>query len=165
MIVIKNLLVATDYSDVSKTALHYGRALAHAHGATLHVVNVVEHFFTVTGLEGYIGDAAGLSHDVEQAARSRLDAAITDDDRRTLRARGVLLSSDRPAIAIAQYAKDAAIELIVVGTHGHGRLSHLLTGSITERIVQLAPCPVLIVRHPEQEFVVPDAPVGVQRRM
>jgi nucleotide-binding universal stress UspA family protein len=165
MIVITNLLVATDYSDVSKTALSYGRALARAYGATLHIVNVVDNLFTITGLEGYIGDAAGLLEDVEHAARRQLDAVISDDDRRTLHARGVLLSSDRPAVAIARYAKDAKIELIVIGTRGHGRLWRLLLGSMTERIVERAPCPVLVVRHPEHEFVVPDAPMGVRRRM
>ncbi|MBZ5556983.1 MAG: universal stress protein [Acidobacteriia bacterium] len=163
MIVIKNLLVATDHSDVSMTALNYGRALARAYGSTLHVVNVVENFFTVTGLEGYIGDAGGVSQDIEQAARRQLDGAITDDDRRRLRAKGILLSSDRPAVAIARYARDATIDLIVMGTNGHGRLSRLLMGSVTERIVGLAPCPVLIVRQPEHEFVVPDPPAGVRR--
>jgi nucleotide-binding universal stress UspA family protein len=165
MIEIKNLLVATDYSDDSNTALTYGRALGRAYGATLHVVNVLDNLFTITGLEGYIGDAAGLSQDVEQTARRQLDAVISEDDRRTLHARGVLLSSDRPARAIARYAKDAKIDLMVIGTRGHGRLWRLLLGSVTERIIELAPCPVLVVRHPEHEFVVPDAPAGVRRRV
>jgi nucleotide-binding universal stress UspA family protein len=157
MIVIKNLLVATDFSDVSKVALTYGRALARTFGAALHVVNVVEILFTVTGLEGYITNAAGLSEDLEQAARRQLEAAITNEDRRSLQVKAVLLRSDKPAIAVVRYAKDAGIDLIVIGTDGHGRMAHLLTGSVAEHIVRLAPCPVMTVRHPEHEFVLLDA--------
>jgi universal stress protein A len=157
MIVIKNLLVATDYSDVSNVALTYGRALASAFGATLHVVNVVENFLTVTGLEGYITNAGGVSQNIAQAARQQLEAAITEDDRLTLRAKAVLLTSDKPGMAVVKYARDADIDLILIGTHGHGGIAHLLMGSVAERIVRLAPCPVLTVRHPEHEFVVPDA--------
>jgi nucleotide-binding universal stress UspA family protein len=69
--------------------------------------------------------------------------------------------SDSPAEEIADYARDASIELIVVGTHGRTGVSHLLVGSVAERVVRTAPCPVLTVRHPEHEFVVPDAKAAV----
>ena len=49
------------------------------------------------------------------------------------------------------------INLIIIGTHGRGAVAHLLMGSVAERVVRTAPCPVLTVRHPEHEFVVPDA--------
>lgn len=156
MILIKNLLVATDYSDASEAALTYSRALARAFGATLHVVNVFENILAVTGLEGYITNARGLSEDVEQSARRQLEAATTAEGRRGLRAKAVLLNSARPAIAVVTYARDAGIDLIVIGTHGHTGMAHRLMGGVAERIVRLAPCPVLVVRHPEHEFVVPD---------
>jgi nucleotide-binding universal stress UspA family protein len=47
--------------------------------------------------------------------------------------------------------------LIVMGTHGRGPVAHLFMGSVAERVVRMAPCPVLTVRHPEREFVTPDA--------
>jgi universal stress protein A len=49
------------------------------------------------------------------------------------------------------------IDLIVMGTHGRGALAHVVLGSVAERVVRLAPCPVLTVRNPEHEFVRPDA--------
>jgi nucleotide-binding universal stress UspA family protein len=58
-----------------------------------------------------------------------------------------------PAQAITDYAKKAEIDLIVVGTHGRRGLSHMVTGSVAERVVRTAPCPVLSVRHPEREFI------------
>ena len=65
-----------------------------------------------------------------------------------------------PAHAITEYAKEAAVDLIVLGTHGRGAVAHLLMGSVAERVVRTAPCPVLTVRHPEHEFVLPDALVA-----
>jgi len=65
-----------------------------------------------------------------------------------------------PAESIVQYAKEYAIDLIVMGTRGNRALAHLLMGSVAERVVRTAPCPVLTVRHPEREFLVPDALVA-----
>jgi nucleotide-binding universal stress UspA family protein len=53
------------------------------------------------------------------------------------------------------------MELIVMGTHGRTGVSHLLVGSVAERVVRTAPCPVLTVRHPEHEFVLPDPATAV----
>jgi hypothetical protein len=68
----------------------------------------------------------------------------------------VLITSNAPYAAIVDYATQKHIGLIVAGTHGHGAVAHALVGSVAERIVRTAPCPVLTVRNPEQEFVVPD---------
>ena len=54
-------------------------------------------------------------------------------------------------------ASTAAMDLIVRGTHGRGAMARLLAGSVAEKVVRSAPCPVLTVRHPEHEFVLPDA--------
>ena len=66
----------------------------------------------------------------------------------------VFLEGD-PATEIARYAQDANMDLIVMGTHGHSGLAHMLLGSVTEKVVRKSPCPVLTVRHPEHEFVHP----------
>ena len=78
-----------------------------------------------------------------------------------LRAKAVIVTSNVPADAIVEYAKDFGVNLIVVGTHGRGVVAHLLLGSVAERIVRIAPCPVLTVRHPEREFVLPDVVLEV----
>ena len=66
-----------------------------------------------------------------------------------------------PPAAIIQYARDHDIDLVVIGTHGRGPFSHLLMGSVAERVVRTAPCPVLTVHHPEHEFVFQEALVAV----
>jgi nucleotide-binding universal stress UspA family protein len=69
---------------------------------------------------------------------------------------GIIVTSSAPAFAIVEFAKGSNVNLIVIGTHGRGGMAHLLLGSVAERVVRLPPCPVLTVRHPEREFVLPD---------
>jgi nucleotide-binding universal stress UspA family protein len=69
----------------------------------------------------------------------------------------VVITATSPALSIVEYAQNHEIDLIVMGTHGRGALAHLVMGSVAERVVRLARCPVLTVRHPEHEFIRPDA--------
>ena len=82
---------------------------------------------------------------------------LSDEDREKLGARAAVLTATSAADAITAYARDNRVDLIVVGTQGRGGVARLFVGSIAERVVRLAPCPVLTVRHPEHEFVLPDA--------
>ena len=66
-----------------------------------------------------------------------------------------LMVTGAPAAEIVRYAEDQSINLIVMGTHGRGMVAHALLGSVAEKVVRHAPCPVLTVRHPEREFVMP----------
>ena len=68
-----------------------------------------------------------------------------------------------PYAEILLYAGEHDIDLIVMGTHGRGAVAHLIMGSVAERVVRTAPCPVLTVRHPDHEFVLPDALVAVAK--
>jgi nucleotide-binding universal stress UspA family protein len=149
MIVLRNVLVATDFSPPSQTALIYGRALARTFGATLTLLHVSDNFF--------LRPVAADPHDLMAAKARMLDELVLDEDRRAVGgARPVLEVSDSPAQTIADYARTHAIDLIVIGTHGRTARSQLLLGSVAERMVRIAPCPVLTVRHPEHEFVLPD---------
>jgi len=150
MIVLKSVLVATDFSPPSQAALNYGRALARTFGASLHVVHVAENFF--------MRSTPPDPHAVVAAKLRMLRAQLTDDDWTTLRARRVVKVSDSPAESIVEYARTEGVDLIVMGTHGRSAVSQLLVGSVAESVVRRAPCPVLTVRHPEHEFVIPDPP-------
>lgn len=156
MIVLKNILVATDFSEPSAKALAYGRDLARSYAASLHVLHVTENIMLRYAPE--VGFAVPeMQRDLDRAARKNLDALIGDPDARTLRVIPVLESATNAAAAIVDYARAQEIDLIVVGTHGRGLVQHLLMGSVAERIVRTAPCPVLAVRAHEREFIVPDA--------
>jgi len=164
MITLRNILVATDFSEPSDAALTYGRALARNFGATLHVVHVAGQVSTlVYGAEAYAVPMPELQQEVEDSARKQLASLMIDNDPLPLPKREVVVTSNAPAAAIVEYATRERIDLIVAGTHGRGGMAHLLMGSVAERIVRTAPCPVLTVRHPEHEFVVPDALVAVAK--
>ena len=157
MIRIKNVLVATDFSEPSTVALEYGREIARTYDATLHVIHVTEDLRWRFAADATLAFPAGAQEDLEAAARTRLDAILHDEDRTQRRARAVVNTAVNTPEAIVAYSKAAAIDVIVMGTHGRSGFAHVLLGSVAERVVRLAPCPVLTVRHPEHEFIAPDA--------
>ena len=166
MVTLKNVLVATDFGEASETALAYGRALARSFGARLHVVHIVGNAQMWVGIDGYAFDVTELQREMEQGARKQLGQLVTEEDRRELRAEAIVRTAASPAMEIVSYAKDANVDLIVMGTHGRGAMAHLMMGSVAERVVRTAPCPVLTVRNPEHEFILPDALQTVaQKRM
>lgn len=166
MMKITNVLVATDFSDASESALLYGREFARTFGATLHVLHVVENPVMWAGAEAVSVDFARLQAELEAGAHNTLNRVITAEDREQLGAVTVVRTGSSPAFEIAVYAKGEGIDVIVIGTHGRGLLGHLLMGSVAEKVVRIAPCPVLTVRHPEHEFIQPDAleTVGAVKR-
>ena len=148
MILLKQILVATDFSDASGAALEHGRALASSFGATLHVLHAMEN--------GFLRPVPGDPHALKAATARELEHCLTADDRASLRAIATIETADTPAEAIVGYAKRHTIDLVVMGTHGRAGLERLLLGGVAETVVRTAPCPVLTVRHPEHDFVVPD---------
>ena len=164
MIVMKRILVATDFGEASDAALAYGRELARTFGAKLDVLYVTENVLTRGfGVEGYVAQFPDLQRDLDQAAEKQLEALLSDEDRKDLGARAVVLTMNSPAAAIVSHAADSGADLIVLGTHGRGAVAHLVMGSVAERVVRTARCPVLTVRHPEHEFVRPDALVAAAK--
>jgi nucleotide-binding universal stress UspA family protein len=164
MIALKKVLVATDFGPASESALRYGRALARGFGAALHVLHVTDNVF-IRAMDGYGYTAIPpqVQEDLERAGRKQTEGLLDDEDRRELRAVAVTVTSTSPADAIVEYVRTHGIDLIVMGTHGRGAVAHLFIGNVAERVVRMAPCPVLTVRHPEHEFVLPDALVAVRK--
>jgi nucleotide-binding universal stress UspA family protein len=152
---LKRILVPTDFSKSSANALMYGVAFATRFGAELYLLHVVQ------DLALFIPEAVmvtpPLLPPVEQfitAARAALERAVQDLARPEVRihpevAEGVAFEE------ILRFARERDVDLIVMGTHGHTGLAHLFLGSVAEKVVRRAPCPVLTVRHPEHEFVHP----------
>ena len=146
MIVLKNVLVATDFGPAANAALTYGCALARNFGAELHLLHVMENSF--------LRASPADPHAHRAAVLRTLHEGLTASS--GPKAHVVVETSDNPAHAITEYAKAADIDLIVMGTNGRGGVAQLLVGSVAERVVRTARCPVLTVKHPEHEFVLPD---------
>jgi universal stress protein A len=164
VILLNSVLVATDFGDTSKSALEYGRNLARAFGATLHVLHVAQRVAPLAGAEFDTTNLGDLQADVMDDAQRQLEALLTNDDRTRLHAKPMVVASSAVASAIVAYAKETHVDVIVVGTHGRGAVSHLLMGSVAEHVVRNAPCPVLVVRPNEHEFILPD-PVSAATRI
>ena len=158
---LKRVLVATDFGAASERALAYGRELARTFGAKLRVLHVVENVAARYATEVAFVDFPDLQVKVEEAAQKRVNGLLTDDDRKTLEATAVIVTSNSPATAIVEYAATEPTDVIVVGTHGRGTVAHFFMGSVAERVVRTAPCPVLTVHAAEHDFLAPDALVAV----
>lgn len=158
MIAIKNILVATDFGEPAEAALRYGEELARKFDATLHVLNVVDdvaaHVSVASGLPLALDE---VQAQLEGEAIESLRALLPEPDRSALHAKLFTLTSPAPAAAIVAYARDADIDLIVIGTHGRHGLSHFFLGSVAQHVSRSASCPVLTVRAHAREFIKPDA--------
>ena len=148
MVTIKKILFPTDFSEFSKAAEKSACDLADEFGAELHVLHVLNDLFLTMPLT-----AAALL-----ISPDSLEKEVTFAEREILKIPPTVLAGKQVVRAVrigstydtvVQYAKENAIDLIVMGTHGRIGLRHALLGSIAERVVQLAPCSVLTVR-PEQ---------------
>ncbi|NOT28637.1 MAG: universal stress protein, partial [Acidobacteria bacterium] len=132
------ILVPIDFSATSSAALTYARALASAFNATLHLLHIAAVTFLCAGGVGSIRS--------RQAAMADLDTLLGDEDRQLFRATATVEYAQMPAEAIVHHALANDVELIVMGTHGHTGLAHVLLGSVAEWVVRRAPCPVLTLR-------------------
>ena len=151
MIRLERILVPTDFSEHSDAALKYARALAGAFGARLHLLHVVQDPYSQPwAAEAFATQLGVMVSDWESQARKRMAASLPaeDADRATI---ATAIGSPFQEIIRCASQHDAA--LIVMGTHGRGAIGHALLGSVAERVVRKAPCPVLTVRQPEREFV------------
>jgi len=141
------ILVPTDFSTHAESALGYATALAKQSGASVEVLHVLdEPFMPATwSAEVYLPDLPELREQLAADADARLA-----DYRERIHKDGIPIltttRSGRPAEVIVAYAKAAGADLIVMGTHGRSGLSHLFMGSVAERVIRTAPCPVLTVR-------------------
>ena len=146
MTAINRILVPVDFSAHSDRAIEYALAMGKHFGACVELFHVVEDPFESGGWgsEVYISDLDGIRQRAMDDARARLE-----------RCRATLSAGDFSIVAtvrmghvahtIVEYAATTPADLIVMGTHGRTGLAHFIIGSVAERVVRLAPCPVLTV--------------------
>lgn len=155
MIDLHRILVPTDFSKHSHNALAYAAAFAEKFGAELYLLHVVQ------DMALFIPEAVSVAppavppiEQMSAAVHAALVRLVHDNDLGRLRVH-CEVREGTPFYEIIQYARAADIDLIIMGTHGRSGLVHVLLGSVSERVVRKAPCPVLTVRDPEHEFVHP----------
>lgn len=146
MIRLKRVLLPTDFSDFAGAAADYACDIAERFEAELHVLHVFEDFVAVVSPELNV---SGLIEDfvaqAEAAARQRIKSVPGDAWGGKLPVVRVVRAGF-PFAEVIRYSREAACDLIVMGTHGRTGMAHLFLGSVAERVVRAAPCPVLTVR-------------------
>lgn len=141
MFQIKRILAPTDFSEASFAAVHYALELAKIAGAELHLLHVIE-------LPIYYSPAFGgftpNREELDAYADAGLESVTLADEPTTVpvirrHVEGAAGSS------IAEYAEENNIDMIVIGTHGRNAAQRFFVGSVAERVVRKAPCPVVTV--------------------
>jgi nucleotide-binding universal stress UspA family protein len=152
---LKKILVPTDFSEESRKAQRYGCELADKFSAELHLLHVLPDPAIVgTEGDGFYQLPGNFLEELRADARKQLSELVAPEweaGKQVVRE----LREGPPFLNIVRYARENGIDLIVMGTHGRSALSHALMGSVAEKVVRKAGCPVLTVRDPEHEFVMP----------
>lgn len=146
---LKNIVCAMDFSANSDEAIDYASNLAKTFGAELVLIHVIEDVleaaasipFTYAGTEGFDKQLVQLKAKINGELQKRSEE---------LNKSGVKTSysvlEGNPVAELIEYPSDHPCDLIVMGTHGRTGLTHLLIGSVAEKVVRKAPCAVLTVR-------------------
>jgi nucleotide-binding universal stress UspA family protein len=153
---LKKICVPTDFSEHSEYALRYAVTLASQFSAELHLLHIVQDIVPTVPEPGLaILPTDEIMRSLEKGAEEGLNNFVPKEWAEQLNIVRVIRHGV-PFHEICQYAKQSTIDLLVLATHGRSGLAHFLLGSVAERVVRSAPCPVLTIRHPEHEFIVPE---------
>jgi len=148
---IKKILVPIDFSDYSKNALKYAVGFAKHFGSKMYIVYVVEP--AVYPADFSLGQVAIPTTDVDmsQRAENELDRLAKEHIGESVQYEKII-KTGKPFVEIIETASEIDADLIIIATHGHTGVEHLLFGSTAEKVVRKAPCPVLTLRDPIKGF-------------
>lgn len=148
MLRLKTILLPVDFSEPCLKATEYAVELATRFGATLHLLHVIED--PVIYLPMFESYSLPTREQFETYAQDRLENWIDESCTCPLELHWL---HGRPARSITDFAKKRDLDLIVLGTHGRGLATHLILGSVAEKVVRTASCPVLTIHPTGQQFV------------
>ena len=147
---IKNIMVPIDFSDYSKNALRYAAQFAKSFNAKLYLIYVVEPMIYPADFS--MGQVAIPSADMDLQGRAEEELQkLAAEIGNSLEVEAII-KTGKPFFEINDAAKEKDIDLIIIATHGHTGVEHLLFGSTAEKVVRKAPCPVLTLREPIKGF-------------
>ena len=153
---LKRILVPTDFSEPSERSAAYAVELARRYEAEeVHCIHVSDIPADLLATSNYY--MTGPSEQYIEQIREESRKGLEDFVRRNLAGVPVKTAflEGRPFVEIVRYARANQIDLIIIATHGRTGLKHVLFGSVAEQVVRKAPCPVLVVKRDERDFVMP----------
>ncbi len=146
MITLRNILCPIDHSKHSESALKYAIAFALKDKAKLYLMHVLDSR-THEEAEG-ISELTAIDEEGMNDLKDKLEKSVPEEIRGEIKYEA-LVSLGVPFDEIVKVANEKSIDLIVMGTHGRTGLSHVMLGSIAEKVMRDAPCPVMIVKYRE----------------
>jgi universal stress protein A len=148
---LNRVLVPTDFSETSKKAVQYALRFAEQFGCEIALIYVVEPATPMIGAP--LAVEPFTDEDEFSMAEKDLVALAAESHTNGARSVSSLVRVGHAPNEITKAAKDLDVDLIIISTHGYTSWRHLCIGSTAERVVRTAPCPVLVVREKEHEFV------------
>jgi len=148
---LKKILVPIDFSAMSKKAFQYAVRLASQFGCEIVLLHVVEPVTAIAGTPLAVDIFAQPEEDAI-AAKAELASLAARSRNHPNRFTSAVRTGHAPN-EITKAAKDLDVDLILIATHGYTSWRHLCIGSTAERVVRTAPCPVLVVRDKEHDFI------------
>ncbi len=152
---ISKVLVPIDFSDYSKSALKYAVSFVKYFGAQLILVYVVEPVIYPPDFS--MGQIAipSVDLDMDKRAAEELHRLSEQEIPSEIKVKSIV-KTGKPFIEIIETAGEENVDLIIIATHGHTGMEHILFGSTAEKVVRKAPCPVLTLREPIKGFLFKD---------
>ena len=148
---LEKILVPTDFSEASAAALTYACGLADQVGASLCILHTVEDPYQLGTYSEYYTPPPEFAERIERQARADLQGVLTPGQQERYRAT-LVLSHGAAAHEILNYLHEHTdVGLVVMATHGRGGVARLMMGSVADKVLRSAPCPVLTVRAPHAE--------------
>jgi len=148
---INKILVPVDFSDYSKSSLRYAVNFSKYFKAEMILIYVVEPVIYPPDFSmGQIAIPA-INTEWDQRAKEELDKLAKSEIPGDVKVK-TIIKTGKPFMEIIEAAEEEDIDLIIIATHGHSGVEHILFGSTTEKVVRKAPCPVLTLREPVKGF-------------
>ena len=147
----KTIVVAVDGSEPSREAGRYAVAMAKALGARLHVIHVLDYSGAIGATAGSATAWTSMLPAMHEAARTLVGITVREAERARVPFVVEIVEGSEPAAGIAAQASSVGADLIIVGSHGRTGLPRALVGSVAERVIRAAHCPVLVYRGPSPQ--------------
>jgi universal stress protein A len=144
MITIKKIICPVDFSELSRKALQYSNEFARLSNAKVFLVGVIENDPTITYSHGL---------EKERAESDQKLLALIEEEKMAGIVADYVIYEGFAEECILDYAKRQEADLIIMGSHGRRGLKRMILGSVAEHVIRRAPCPVLIVKENEHEFI------------
>lgn len=154
MIHFKRILVPIDFSEYSKNALQFSIHFARQFRAELVLIYVVESIIYPADFSfGQVG-FPNVEDELRRKGEDEIEKLIKKEIKKSVKARRIIRTG-KPFVEITKAANDEKVDLIIIASHGHTGVEHMLFGSTAEKVIRKAPCPVLVLRPSGQGFILP----------